>query len=220
MFQYFDRDRNGFIDFSEFLVGIRGEMNDRRMRFVRMAFNILDTDRSGYVDVEEIMARYDMSWNPDVRAGRKTLKEAAREFMASWEQGEADGQVTFEEFAEHYKDVSASIDDDDYFELMMRNAWRIAGGEGAAANTANKRVLVTDKHGNQRVETVHDELGMKGGDVEDVRRRLARQGIDASSNVELHGGVDATEKARNQVKNLPYYVRGRSHPRNLSYALP
>ena len=27
-------------------------------------------------------------------------------------------------------EVSASIDDDDYFELMIRNAWHIPGGQG------------------------------------------------------------------------------------------
>jgi FtsZ-interacting cell division protein ZipA len=51
-----------------------------------------------------------------------------------------------------------------------------------------------------------------------VRRRLARQGIDAS-NVELHGGVDATEKAKNQVKNLPCYVGGCLYPRQLLFSL-
>ena len=40
--------------------------------------------------------------------------------------------------------MSASIDLDDYFELMIRNAWHIPGGEGWCANTANKRVLVID----------------------------------------------------------------------------
>lgn len=34
-----------------------------------------------------------------------------------------DGSVTQEEFLEYYTNVSASIDDDRYFELMMRNAW-------------------------------------------------------------------------------------------------
>ena len=55
------------------------------------------------------------------------------------------------------------IEDDDYFELMMRNAWRMAGGKGFAANTANRRVLVTHKDGRQSVETVNDELGLKAG---------------------------------------------------------
>ena len=59
-----------------------------------------------------------------------------------------------EEFIEYYNDVSASIDEDDYFELMMRNAWHIAGGEGASANTSIPRHLVTDAQGNQSVQMV------------------------------------------------------------------
>jgi len=39
-----------------------------------------------------------------------------------------DGKVTQKEFEVYYKDVSASIDDDDYFELMIRNAWHLDGG--------------------------------------------------------------------------------------------
>ena len=49
--------------------------------------------------------------------------------------------MTYEEFEEYYKDVSASIDTDDYFELMMRNAWHLAGGEGQMANTSIPREL-------------------------------------------------------------------------------
>jgi len=33
--------------------------------------------------------------------------------------------VTKEEFEEYYNNISASIDDDAYFELMMNNAWRL-----------------------------------------------------------------------------------------------
>ena len=80
--------------------------------------------------------------------------------------------ITLAEFEDYYKDISASIDDDDYFELMIRNAWRIAGGEGAAANTANKRVLVTGADGKQYVETIKKELGMKAGDKKDMMSRL------------------------------------------------
>jgi len=33
--------------------------------------------------------------------------------------------VTKEEFEEYYNNISASIDDDTYFELMMNNAWKL-----------------------------------------------------------------------------------------------
>lgn len=34
-------------------------------------------------------------------------------------------QVTLNEFMDYYAGVSNSIDDDAYFDLMMRNAWRL-----------------------------------------------------------------------------------------------
>ena len=140
-----------------------------------------------------MMDIYDFSQHPEVKTGKKTIKEAMREFMGQWEDTDGDGAVSYKEFEDYYKGVSASIDGDDYFELMMRNAWRIAGGEGAAANTANKRVLVTNRDGSQSVQTIKNELGMRPGDKEDARRRLAEQGIDAAD-IGMHAGMDTRDK--------------------------
>ena len=59
-------------------------------------------------------------------ARRKTPEEAYREFMSMWDTQVADGIVTFEEFCEYFKDVSASIDTDEYFEAMMISAWKLS----------------------------------------------------------------------------------------------
>ena len=202
VFTAFDRDRSGFIDVTEFLVACRGDLNDRRKKMVNMAFNILDKDRSGVVTVDEMMEAYDFTKNPEVIAGKKSLKEAAVEFMRQWDRHDVDGIVSYEEFEDYYKEISASIDGDDYFELMIRNAWRIAGGEGAAANTANKRVLITNKDGSQQVVTVNNELGMKQGKdqaaMADIRKRLGQQGVEAS-NIELFGGMEISDKPKKVI---------------------
>ena len=37
--------------------------------------------------------------------------------------------VTREEFEEYYNNISASIDNDQYFELMINNAWKMNEGD-------------------------------------------------------------------------------------------
>lgn len=36
-----------------------------------------------------------------------------------------DNKVTLQEFMEYYNNVSASIDNDQYFDLMLTNAWNL-----------------------------------------------------------------------------------------------
>jgi hypothetical protein len=108
--------------------------------------------------------------------------------------GEVDGKVTRQEFTNYYSNISASIDNEDYFELMIRNAWHISGGEGAAANSANKRVLVTRSDGSQSVEEIKDDLGLKANDKAGMMARLRSQGVDVAS-VDSKGGVDDDKDA-------------------------
>lgn len=102
--------------------------------------------------------KYDGSKHPDVIAGKRTNNEILSEFLSTFD-GNNDGQVTMDEFAAYYNNVSASIDLDDYFELMMRNAWHISGGEGWCENSSNRRVLVIHKDGSQTVEELKNDIG-------------------------------------------------------------
>ena len=194
IFSVFDRDHNGVVSLDELLVAIKGDMNPRRKALVERAFRSLDKDGSGTITIDEMLSVYDASQHPEVIAGKKSKNEVIREFMRQWDGGDMDGVVTYQEFEDYYKGISASIDGDDYFELMIRNAWRMAGGKGMAANTANKRLLVTNKDGSQQVVTVENELGVRPGDAEGYRRRLAQQGVEGE--LGMYGGVDTTEKAK------------------------
>ena len=74
-------------------------------------------------------------------------KDIVEDFMKQWDTLKKDGKVTFDEFLDYYRDVSASIDEDDYFELMIRNAWHLAGGKGNYENTTIPRHLQTNADG-------------------------------------------------------------------------
>lgn len=126
---------------------MRGDMNERRLGLVRQAYAKLDKNGDGTVNIMDMKLAYDVTHHPDFKDRSKSADQILKEFMSQWDTIEKDGTVTFEEFANYYKDVSASVDGDDYFELMIRNAWHISGGEGWCENTTIPRHLVTDPDG-------------------------------------------------------------------------
>ena len=82
-----------------------------------------------------------------------------------------------------------SIDNDDYFELMIRNTWHISGGEGWCANSSNKRVLVTHSDGSQSVQEIFNDLGLKADDKAGMIKRLRGQGVDVAD-IDTGGAVE------------------------------
>lgn len=120
--KHFDVNKDGKLSFDEFMRAIRGDMNARRTDMVHQAYKVLDKDGSGQVTIKDIEIAYDVSMHPDFQNGSKSADQILRDFMSVWETHKKDGIVTIEEFEDYYKDMSASIDNDDYFELMIRNA--------------------------------------------------------------------------------------------------
>jgi Ca2+-binding EF-hand superfamily protein len=179
LFKLFDVDNSGAVSYDEFLKGIRGTMGPERVALVKLAFGQLDQRGRGVVTLEDIARIYDVSGNPLVKAGKLSKTDALRAFMSQWHlaQKKYTDDVTLDDFIEYYDWISASIDRDDYFELMIRNAWHIQGGEGWAANTSNLRVLVTHEDGHQSIETINNDLGLRRDDIEGIKSRLRSQGL-------------------------------------------
>ena len=174
--RYFDRDGDGQISVTEFVRGVRGPMqSERRLGLVKMAFARLDRDGSGVVELDELFAAYDVMKHPDVLSGAMSPDEAMQGFIGDWDSN-ADGRIALDEFVDYYGDLSAGIDNDNYFELMIRNAWHISGGTGVSANTTCRRVLVTYLSGKQAVREIKDDLGIRADDIPRMLRALEAQG--------------------------------------------
>lgn len=152
VFKYFDKNASGKIDYNEFLRAVKGPLNPMRKALVAQVYHKLDKTGDGKVTIDDIKDSYNVEYHPKFKTGEMNKKEILLEFLSQWDTVKKDGIVTLEEFCEYYADVSSSIDRDDYFELMIRNAWHLPGGEGVCANTSIPRHLVTDADGNQHVE--------------------------------------------------------------------
>ena len=110
IFEHFDTNENGSIDFEEFIRGVRNDLTPRRLALVTDAFKRLDTDGSGTVDIDEMKLIYDVSKHPDFLDGKKSKAEILRIFMESFEGGGAtagDGKITLDEFVS-FKNKSLS----------------------------------------------------------------------------------------------------------------
>ena len=135
-FRIFDRDGSGEISYDEFLRTIRGQMNPRRVALAKKAYNIMDSDKSGQLDINDIRQTYNAKQHPDVKSGKKTEDEILGEFLDTFEDhycdmaGQADardGIITMPEWLEYYNNVSMSVDNDEYFEVMMNSTWNLKG---------------------------------------------------------------------------------------------
>lgn len=80
--------------------------------------------------------------HPDVRAEKRSEDEVLTEFLDTFEMhssllhpGEYNHKVSFDEFCEYYNNVSANIDNDEYFQLMMVNAWKLGQHNGTQQQT-------------------------------------------------------------------------------------
>ncbi|VDK83603.1 unnamed protein product [Onchocerca ochengi] len=125
-FSKFDKDNSGTINFDEFLTTLRPPMSKARLTLIDTAFKKLDKTGDGVITVDDMKGVYHAERHPQYISGEKTREDIFNQFLSNFEMnGHIDGKVTKEEFLNYYSGVSASIDNDTYFDLMMRNAWKL-----------------------------------------------------------------------------------------------
>lgn len=126
MFHRFDKDGSGSVNIDEFLLAVRPGMSDSRKKVVAEAFVKLDKTGDGVITVDDLKGVYNVKGNPKFQNGECTEEELLKKFLNNFEVGGVkDDKVTKDEFMDYYSGLSASIDQDAYFVLMMKSAWNL-----------------------------------------------------------------------------------------------
>lgn len=112
-------------------------MNPGRTAIAKLAFKKMDADGSGVLELSDIKGVYNAKKHPDVMMGKRTEDSVLYEFLdtfeASYHLRHPDSKnsgkrvITMDEWIEYYNMISCSIDNDQYFELMMTNAYNLGG---------------------------------------------------------------------------------------------
>ncbi len=136
MFNYFDKDRKGEINYEEFIKVLVGNVNENRKKILKQVFDKINEDNGEYITVGQMRNCYNAKESPLVRQNKKNEDEMMAEFMDLIEYhfnllNERDEEsldinqikIDFDDFIEFYKYISMVIDDDKYFEVMLMGEW-------------------------------------------------------------------------------------------------
>lgn len=120
------RDEVGYILVHDFFAFLVDTLNARRKAVVDAAFDRLDAACSGSVSIEQLKGAFDPRGHPLVLRAERSEEEALAALLAHFDATRnPDGRVTRVDFERFYAAVSASISDDDFFDVMMRVSWRL-----------------------------------------------------------------------------------------------
>ena len=124
LLKYFDQARVGRINLNDMLHAMRSNsLSAARASIAEAAYNKLDRSGSQQVTIGDLVDNYDVTPNPELVNGRKTVDQLRQEFQQAWSSTNRAQVVSLAEFIDFYRDVSPTIIKDEFFQNMVRNSW-------------------------------------------------------------------------------------------------
>ncbi|KAK3742358.1 hypothetical protein QZH41_020501 [Actinostola sp. cb2023] len=139
-FRIFDDDHSNSLNKDEFITGLQDYGIDLSKDEMARLFDEFDTDGSGTLKFDEFLIHlrvvvplhrsetsvYNCRSHPKYKSGEWDEIKVFECFLKNYDSpSNPDYKVTYDEFINYYSGVSANVDNDAFFDLMMRQAWKI-----------------------------------------------------------------------------------------------
>ena len=134
IFNYFDKEKKGAIDYHELLKDISGNFSQNKEIIIRKVFESFNKDSSGNVDLNKIKILFNATRHPDVLSGKKNRAEVYGEFLENLEtykdylenmRGSYITVFSFDDFLNFCGILATGLDNDKMFEMMICNCWNM-----------------------------------------------------------------------------------------------
>ena len=123
LLDYLDTSKDGYIDYHEFLVGVRGQPNEARHKAIQTAFAKFDAYNRGCVTQQDLENAFQCPGHPGVQAGECTINDVFIQFLGTFGDKFTDGTIAWNDWLDHYSAVSAQVQSDDHFCSLMSETW-------------------------------------------------------------------------------------------------
>lgn len=125
LFIDFDLNNDSFVDFSDFVRGIRVPICKKRWEVLDLAFKRLDFDKDGIIDMNDLKCWYKFN-KMYCEQDEKKLEEIILLWMSNFSfKTENKSEITRVQFFDYYYVVSSTVIHDAYFDLLIRNTFHI-----------------------------------------------------------------------------------------------
>ena len=120
------RDGENEVTPNDVITLVREPLSKRRLDIVYEAFSKQDPDNAGVVEASNMAHNFHAAQHPDVIHSKFSADDIYKLFLQTFDVGgEVEGKVTRNEFVNYYTNIGAFIDDDEYFEQMIRGVWDV-----------------------------------------------------------------------------------------------